>query len=54
MSPSISLTPTSKGKHIRFTYSSDEDKDEEGLGHGPCPKDVHVEDAIAAGLDDSS
>ncbi|KAB2614198.1 S ribonuclease [Pyrus ussuriensis x Pyrus communis] len=54
----FSSTPTSKGKHIRFTYSSDEDKDEEGLGHSPCPRDVPVENIIAGGSpissDDSS
>lgn len=45
----FSSTPTLKGQHIRFTYSSNEDEDAEGLGHSPCPGDVSVEDVIAVG-----
>ncbi|TQD76568.1 hypothetical protein C1H46_037898 [Malus baccata] len=52
--PHFSSTHTSKGKHIRFTYSSNEDEDAEGLCHGPCPEDVPVEDAIPARSPDNS
>ncbi|CAN6542024.1 unnamed protein product [Malus baccata var. baccata] len=45
----FSSTPTSKDKHIRFTYSSDEDENKEGLGHDPCPEDVPVEYSITVG-----
>ncbi|CAN6716181.1 unnamed protein product [Malus baccata var. baccata] len=53
-----SSTHNLKGKHIRFTYSFNENEDKEGLGHGLCPGDVLVENVIAAGSpvgsDDSS
>ncbi|KAB2599455.1 S ribonuclease [Pyrus ussuriensis x Pyrus communis] len=45
----FSSFPTSKGKHTRFTYSSNKNEYEESLSHGPCLGDVPVEDAIVAG-----
>lgn len=52
------FSPTPKVKHIRFTYSFDEDEDAECFGSGTHTGDAPIKDAIINGtpdgLDDSS